>query len=211
MLEKYNDLSLEKQQELEEDIESIVVEGFFLPKQQEIVAFFEKVLSLDESVQLVKYPEKLEVIDMYYYANCPLGYLMIQPSVEFCHPSNFISETTLSLEHYSYEDIDGIALQMMMANNIDLEEFGGEEDFEYPLDTLIDLERKFLVACWNEAKKKYPLSKIKAFGMASDGSGFTFDIDNGARVEEKEGNPVMEEYLSSINIFPTKDLLSPSV
>lgn len=197
------DLSLKQQQELDEKIEKSVINELFLPRKSEIVVFFEKILDPSGEVQLVKHPEKLEVIDMYYYANCPLGFLMVQPSVEFCHPDNFISETTLSLDHYSYEDINAIGLNVMELNNIEL-----EEDFNFLHDTKEDVERKFLIDCWIEAKKKFPLSKIKAFGMASDGSGYIFDMDNGTIIEEKNGNPAFEEYLNSINIFPSKDLLN---
>ena len=181
-----------------------VINELFLPRQSEIVGFFEKILGLDEAVQLVKYPEKLEVIDMYYYANCPLGFLMVQPAVEFCHADNFVSETTLSLEHYDDGDIDAIGLNIMELNNIGMEE---GDDSIFLEDSKVDLERKFLINCWNEAKKKYPLSKIKAFGMASDGSGYTFDMDNGTRIKEKDGNPVIEEYLNSLGIFSKKRLL----
>jgi hypothetical protein len=173
------------------------------PREKIIVDFLIKIQNFDYEFRTSKDTKQIEVISLYYYANCPLGFLFIEPCYEFYDDEKTIDRPEIHLEDYSIYDIEDLCKKVLTENNIDFSDIV-EDEFEYNMfwENKEELEKKFLFECWKKAKDKTK-SKLIGFLDASDSTGGTYDLENGYCLWNEKIE--IEEYLKKKNITIKKD------
>jgi hypothetical protein len=206
-MKKHNNLSSEEKVELESKIDIAFSNSILLPRESKIVEFLKNVFNQKDEFKLIEKTDKLEVIELFYYANCPLGFLFVEPSSSFYDYSFIKNRPELELEDYNYFDIEKIIRKTLDENKIDYSELIADDflECEFFWENKQDLEKDFLLKCWNRAKEKTN-SNLYGILYASDMSGCGIDLDKRIELWNEKGDIEVEEYFNGIGINPSKEL-----
>lgn len=192
-LKKYEDLSMEEENKLLDKIEAAFIKEVLEPRKQPIIDMLVNVLTFKEGYGLIDEAEKLEVIDIYYYAPNPLSFLFVEASYGFY--SEKFKKERIEINFDSYLNTSNIIKKVLIDNQI----FDGDFYYYDIWDEDRDLFYSFLLKCWEEAKK-VTNSKIVGFLRASDGAGLQF-LDDGSYPNDFK----IDEFLNERGIYPNME------
>lgn len=206
-MKKHDDLSNKEKDNLESKIDIAFSNSILIPRETKVVKFLENVLNQKNEFQLIEQTEKLKVIELFYYANCPLGFLFVEPSSSFYHYTYTKNRPELKLEDYTYFDIEELIKSVLDDNDIDYSELVTDDFLEYDFfwENKHDLEKEFILKCWNKAMENTD-SKLYGILYASDMSGCGIDLNNGNQLWYENGDIEVEKYLNGIGINPSNEL-----
>lgn len=177
---KETELTNSERDELEALIDKEFESTFLLPREKALTEFFIKVQTYQHEFRPTIDTKSIKVLDVFYYANCPLGFFAIEPSYDYYDSEKTVNRAELDLGYYTYSHVDDLVIKVLDENRIDYTELTDDREF----DTVIfwenkgDLEIQFIIECWSKARE-ITNSEIIAFLHASDGSGGTYDLRNG--------------------------------
>lgn len=184
---------------IEAKIDEAFRNTFLLPREKAVTLFFMDVLN--SKYRFREDDTKIEVIGLYYYASSPLSFLFAMPHYEYYSQdkTTHIAELHLvehSFEDYTHSDVEELGKKVLDENRIDYSAYLDEDD-ELEIanywENQTGLEKNFLMHCWKNAKEKTG-SKTLGFLESSDGSGGTYDADNGYELPFEVG---IDEYLQA--------------
>lgn len=182
-------------QEIELKIDEAFKNIFLIPREKLITDFL--VNFLNSRFKFKEDNREVNVISLFYYASSPLSFLFIEPNYEYYSADEIIDRFELELDDYSYIDVEELCIKVLDENNINYSEHldkNGNLDTANYWENRHELEHKFLLTCWKNAKEKTQ-SKIFGFLESSDGAGGIYDLDNGYCISDD--NHDAKQYLES--------------
>ena len=201
---KETELLPEERDKLEALIDEAFRKVILLPREQDLVDFFVKVQDHRHEFRGEELTEKLKVVDVFYYANCPLGFIAIEPSYDFYDWKKTSSRAELKLGHYVHSHIEDIVIDVLDENQIDYSVLSDDCEFDTAIfwENQDMLEMQFIVDCWGKAKEKTK-SEVLGFLQASDGSGGPYDLRNGFDLWGEKGS--ISDYLERQGVIIEKE------
>ncbi len=174
------------------------------PREEPLIDFFEKILQGQHVFRKEEDTIDIEVLDVFYYANCPLGHITVEPSYDYYDSDKTLHPAELNLDYYTYRHVKDIVVNVLDMNQVDYSVLTDNREFDTAIfwENWADLEMKFICECWNAAIDRTGSITI-AFLNASDGSGGPIDLRNGydlwrerisiSEYLEKEGTLIEKE------------------
>ncbi|MEM7104948.1 MAG: hypothetical protein AAF502_17560 [Bacteroidota bacterium] len=175
-----HELTQDERNKLEQFIDRKFRAVILEPREALLIDFFIKVQSLQFEYRVSGDTNALKVLEVYYYVNCPLGFIAVEPSNDIYDPAKTTNRPELKMNKYAYSHIDDIVINVLDENQIDYKTLKDEGEFDTAMfwENQSLLEIQFIVNCWQKATENTN-SKIIAFLMASDASGGIIDLRNG--------------------------------
>ena len=191
------ELNQEERDALVKKIDAAFEATFLKPREERIVEFLKKVqnFEIDFGSGTRINNEQIKVITLYYYANCRLGFLFVEPSHAVYPELMTADRPELRLEDYDQYDIREMGKKVVEENHSDYYHQMDEEDFD--LDEFWEnrgqLENKFLIDCWKKAKEETN-TKLIGYLMASDASGGPYFLDDAYHPWKTEAVDIKEHF-----------------
>jgi len=203
-MKNHNELSSDERKELEIKIDLQFIKIILNPRKQKIIDFFTKAQNYDFKYREPTDTKKIEIIDVFYYANSPLSHLRITPNYNFYNRRKVLLTPEINLDYYSFTKIDELVEKVLKTNKIDYSDLIENESFDSAMfwENKMELEIKFLIDCWKNVKE-VTKSNLKGFLNASDSSGGIYDLDNGYCLWDE--NLEVDDYLINNGIIIEKE------
>ena len=190
------------QDELEFKIDIAFKNKFLVPKEKELTDFFSNLINCKYDFRSDNKPCEISVIDVFYYAICPVSFLFAEPNSDIYNSLKTVYIPEIHLKDYSFFDVEEVVREILDENSIDYINYLNNDflDIAFFWENQYELEMKFIIQCWKSAKMNTN-SKIIGILQSSDASGYIYNLDNGIRIEEIE----IEKYLREIGCIIEKE------
>lgn len=198
------ELTSSERDQLEELIDEEFRKVILAPREKPLIDFFEKILKGRHAFRNEEDTIDIEVLDVFYYANCPLGRITVEPSYDYYDSDKTVHPAELNLDYYTYSHVKDIVVNVLDMNQVDYSVLTDNREFDTAIfwENRDDLEMKFISECWNAAIDRTGSTTI-AFLNASDGSNGPIDLRNGYNLwRERIG---ISEYLENEGILIEKE------